>query len=647
MGFLPTFSIRSKQMLISMLTSGVALLLASAGFVIYDRVTVQDEMKQGLLTLAAMLGNNSTGALDFNDRKVAHEVLSALKARSDITAACIYTKEGEVFARYPQQGPGAEFAPPPCQPAGHRFEHDRIVLFQPIIQGDEQLGTIFLQANLDALSQRMHQYYKIAGGVLLAAMLMAFLLSLWFQRFITVPILHLVQATRSVARQKDYVVRVPKESADELGQLIDDFNEMLAQIQARDAALQGAHTQLEQRVIERTQELQAEVAERKRVEGQLLQAQKMEAVGQLAGGIAHDFNNILAATILQLDLVLDEPGLSPQLQADLREVEKGAQRAAELTRQLLLFSRRQIMQIKPLDLNEVLADLLKMLRRLLGEHIDITLHGEPGPLWIDADAGMMQQVVMNLCVNARDAMPQGGRLTLGTRALEVRPSDVLANTEARPGRFVCLSVADSGCGMDPQTLPHIFEPFFTTKEIGRGTGMGLATVYGIVKQHQGWVEVESAVNVGTAFRVYLPARPAAASGASAPAHPPLPRGSETILVVEDDEPLRKLSVMTLQRLGYRVFEASTGAAALRQWNDYEGAIALLLTDMVMPEGINGLDLAQRLRILKPDLKVIVSTGYSQEMARLSASKERDLTFLGKPYEMRLLAITVRECLDRV
>ncbi len=638
-------SIRRKQTLVMLLTSGLALLLACAGFLAYDVFTFQEDMRQRISTLAEVLGINSAGALDFNDPKLAAEVLSALRAEPHITAACIYTEKGAVFARYPQQGRGAGFTPPPPEPAGDRFEAGRFVLFHPISQGNEKLGDLFIQSDLKALGDRLRQYAFIAGGVLLTAMLVAFLLSAWFQRFISAPVLHLVRATRAVAQRKDYTVRVPKESADELGQLIDDFNEMLAQIQERDTALQQAQTQLEERVAERTRELSSEIAERKRVEGQLLQAQKMEAIGQLAGGVAHDFNNILAATILQLELVQDDPELNARLRAELKDVEKGAHKAADLTRQLLLFSRQQVMQVKPLDLNEVLTDLLKMLRRLLGEHIEVALQGEPGPLWLDADASMMQQLVMNLCVNARDAMPKGGRVTLDARRVEIPAHTTLAYAEARPGTFVRLSVADTGCGIAPQTLPHIFEPFFTTKEVGRGTGMGLATVYGIVKQHLGWIEVESQLGVGTAFHIHLPARLAAPNVQPAAALPPVPLGQETILVVEDDLPVQKLVVASLKRLGYRVLAAENGAAALRCWEQHSHEIALLLTDMVMPQGMTGLELAERLRQLKPALKIILSTGYSHDMSRLSSLKERGMTLLTKPYEVRTLATTVRACLD--
>lgn len=391
-----------------------------------------------------------------------------------------------------------------------------------------------------------------------------------------------------------------------------------------------------------------DVSALRRLEEQLRQVQKMEAIGQLAGGVAHDFNNILAAMLMQLGLLQLEANLTPELTAALLQLEKGANRAASLTRQLLTFSRRQMMQVKTLDLNELLADLLKMLRRLLGEHIELIVQGQTGPLWIEADPGMVEQVVMNLCVNARDAMPQGGGLTIKTESREYEASAVQTRPEAQRGTFVCLTVADTGCGMDEATQARIFEPFFTTKDVGKGTGLGLATVYGIVRQHSGWIEVESKVGEGTVFRVFLPARKmplSASSDLSAPNAQGPPRGRETILVVEDDESVRGVAVNCLRRLGYQVLEASNGIEALQRWHDCAGRINLLLTDKVMPEGINGLELAERLRGMSRSLKVIVSSGYSLEMTRPSAWSKRDISFLAKPYEFEALAAMVRKCLD--
>ena len=248
-----------------------------------------------------------------------------------------------------------------------------------------------------------------------------------------------------------------------------------------------------------------DITERRRLEEQLRQAQKMEAVGQLAGGVAHDFNNILAATMMRLSLLQEDPAVSPDLRASLHELEEEANRAASLTRQLLMFSRRQAMQKQVLDLNQVLAGFLRMVRRLLGAHIELELVSTSADLWLEADAGMIEQVVLNLSLNARDAMPGGGRLTISTGAVELTAGDAARQPEARPGRFLRLTVVDTGSGMDAATVARVFEPFFTTKEVGKGTGLGLATVYGIVKQHQGWIEVESLVGRGSTFRVYLPA----------------------------------------------------------------------------------------------------------------------------------------------
>ena len=389
-----------------------------------------------------------------------------------------------------------------------------------------------------------------------------------------------------------------------------------------------------------------DITEQKRLEDQLRQAQKMEAVGQLAGGVAHDFNNILAAILMSLGLLREEPQLSPEIQASLKEIEAEANRAANLIRQLLLFSRRQLPQRRPLDLNEAVGNLLNLMRRLLGEHIALEFQEKANLPWIEADAGMIEQVVMNLCVNARDAMPDGGRLTLSLEAVDLDAEAAQANPESRPGRFVRLAVADTGCGMDELTRKRVFEPFFTTKDVGKGTGLGLATVYGIVNQHQGWTEVESAVGQGSTFRVFLPVATAAAPPApDSPPHPAQCGGHETILLVEDEPAVRRLVSRCLLRNGYRVLEANNGVEALSLWREHGPAIDLLFTDMVMPEGMTGLALAERLRVEKSALKVIVSSGYSLEIASQGAPVGGRTAFLAKPYEMNALAATVRRCLD--
>lgn len=389
-----------------------------------------------------------------------------------------------------------------------------------------------------------------------------------------------------------------------------------------------------------------DITERRQLEEQFRQAQKMEAVGQLAGGIAHDFNNILTVIQGHADLLITHEGLPADAMESLREVHGAAQRAAHLTQQLLAFSRRQVLQIKPLSLNQQLTAISRMLHRLLGENIQFELRCAPDLPLIDADAGMVDQVIVNLAVNARDAMRQGGRLVIQTSEHTVHPAEVHHKLEARLGHFVRLSVSDTGCGMDRATLQRIFEPFFTTKEFGKGTGLGLAMVYGIVKQHDGWVEVESEPNQGTTFHIHFPTssevvtpkRDAITSQAAG-------GGSETILMVEDETSVRTLARKCLQRLGYTVLEAANGMEALHIWQDKRDAIQLLLTDQIMPEGMTGHELATVLRGEKPDLKVIYSSGYSLEMASEDFHMEAGAAFLPKPYEPARLASVVRSCLD--
>jgi len=389
-----------------------------------------------------------------------------------------------------------------------------------------------------------------------------------------------------------------------------------------------------------------DITERRRLEGQLRQSQKMEAIGQLAGGVAHDFNNLLTVIQGNASLLL-LPDLTPPERAECaQEIARTAERAADLTRQLLLFSRKQVMQSTSLDLGEVVAHMTKLLQRILGE--DIALHAEyaPGIPAISADAGMIEQVLLNLAVNSRDAMPQGGHLRITTAAETFEADNPQRPAAAAPGRYVCLTVSDTGAGIPPDVLPRIFEPFFTTKEIGKGTGLGLATVYGIVEQHRGWITVTSELGKGTTFRIHLPAAAATAGQAAATAPRKPPGGSETILVAEDEPAVRLLVGNLLQRCGYKVLTAESGRAALKVWEEHHADIDLLLTDMVMPDGLTGRELAQKLKAQRPDLKVIFTSGYSAETVGKGSSLVGGLNFLQKPYRPNELAQSVRNCLDQ-
>jgi len=410
---------------------------------------------------------------------------------------------------------------------------------------------------------------------------------------------------------------------------------------------------LEQRVGARTSELRAaneklrsEIAERRRAEDNFRQSQKMEAIGQLAGGVAHDFNNMLTVIRGYAQCLLADQTVDHKVRGPLQQIDGAAERAANLTRQLLAFSRKQVLQPELLNLNEVIGLITKMLHRILGEDIALQIQSTSDRTGVMADRSMIEQVLLNLVVNARDAMPRGGRLVIQTTNMEFTSEMAAANSKARVGKFVCLSVGDSGCGIPAEVLPRIFEPFFTTKEVGKGTGLGLATVYGIVKQHEGWVEVESAVNQGTTFRLFFPAS-ATVVNASTVVGPraPVAGGTESIFLVEDEPALRKLTRMVLQRYGYRVITAVSGADALQIWPQHAADIDLLLTDLVMPDGVSGHDLAQRLLAQKTGLKVIYCSGYSLELADRDAVLQPGDHFLPKPYTPEKLATLVRGCLD--
>jgi PAS domain S-box-containing protein len=391
--------------------------------------------------------------------------------------------------------------------------------------------------------------------------------------------------------------------------------------------------------------LAQDVSEQALLERQLRQAQKMEAIGQLAAGVAHDFNNVL--TVIQghaglVQMTLDAG--SPQKKS-LEHITGAADRAATLIRQLLMFSRKQVMQFRHLDLNDLLRNEIKMLERLMGEHVQIAFRPQSLIPAIHADNSMVEQIAMNLAVNARDAMPNGGWLSITTSLETIHRAPTPMDPEDRHGNYVCLTFSDTGMGMDTQILTRIFEPFFTTKPVGKGTGLGLSTVFGIVRQHQGWLEVESKPNHGTTFRVYFPASLQAAEKTEPVVDTALRSGRETVLVAEDEEDLRQMVAQVLRIQGYTVLEAACGRDAIEVWDKASGPVDLLLTDMVMPGGIMGSELAERLSEQCPHLKVIYTSGYSPGMAGKDASLLKLPNFLPKPYSIGKLAQFVRACLD--
>jgi two-component system cell cycle sensor histidine kinase/response regulator CckA len=389
-----------------------------------------------------------------------------------------------------------------------------------------------------------------------------------------------------------------------------------------------------------------DVTERRQLEEQLRQSQKMEAIGQLAGGVAHDFNNLLTVIGGYTHMLLSDTSLHAKTTDSLSRIAWASDRAADLTRRLLTYGRKQVMQPAHFKVGELIREVSKILHRLLGEHITLKTEGDALGLTLLADRTMIEQIIMNLAVNARDAMPDGGTLTIQVQAIEASPEHVCGKLGVQPGCFVGLTITDTGRGIPPEILPRIFEPFFTTKDVGQGTGLGLATVHGIVKSHHGWIEVESIPGAGSAFKIFLPSS-SALTEVAIPIVEEIKqhRQSQTILLVEDETALRQLGRTILEKQGHRVLEAVSGVEALEVWKNNSGNVDLLFTDMVMPGGITGGKLAAKLQAEKPNLKVLFTSGYSTELLEDDFVLRDGMNFLPKPFNPRSLLTAVSHCLD--
>ncbi len=508
--------------------------------------------------------------------------------------------------------PSSESGPREIKIGSERYLETTVALSE----GDPSVSLNVLKS-LDKATLFLTELNRVLLGLGLLSVLAGSALVFVICHTFTRPLAKLVAGVRAL-EQGDFSYPLDCHGGDEVAEVTGTFDRMRASLQ---------RTQGEQRALE----------------GRLRQAHKMEAVGRLAGGVAHDFNNLLTIIRGHSDLLIDRIGPVDSQRHSVEQIQKAAGRAVSMTRQLLAFSRMQVLQTRVLDLNGVVAEMGKMLPRLIGENIDYEFLSGANLSPVKADPGQIEQVILNLVVNSRDAMPNGGGITVRTLNVELNDAEAAKRSPMLPGRYVLLSVSDTGQGMDEETKTHIFEPFFTTKEVGKGTGLGLATVYGIVKQTGGFVWVESAIHKGTTFEIYLPETTEGITRAETETKPSaMPRGSETILVVEDESGVRHLACEFLKVSGYSVLEAKDGVDALEIAARHKGKIHLLLSDMVMPK-MSGPELAERLKTVRAHIKVLFMSGYS-EYASGSNQPSTQIAILQKPFSVSSLVQQIREAL---
>jgi signal transduction histidine kinase/ActR/RegA family two-component response regulator len=483
-------------------------------------------------------------------------------------------------------------------------------------QGSGLSVSLNVLKSFDRATSFLKSLNRVLIGLGIMALIAGAILGFLISNGITQPLEKLVSGVQALERG-DYTYPLTATTADEVGLVTNAFGRM------RESLVRGRKEQQE-------------------LEQRLRQAHKMEAVGRLAGGVAHDFNNLLTIIRGHSDLLADRMDGNPQKKS-VEQIQKAADRAAGMTRQLLAFSRMQVLQPRVLDLNAIIGEMGKMLPRLIGEHIEYTFVPETKLAAVKADPGQIEQVLMNLAVNARDAMPDGGKLQVRTANVEMSSAEAALRPSMLAGNYALICVSDTGHGMDEQTKAQIFEPFFTTKEVGKGTGLGLATVYGIVKQSGGFIWVDSAPGKGARFEIYLPVTSAAGQSlAEVELQRTLPRGSETILLVEDEAGVRELAGEFLRGAGYKVLEGHDGIDGLQVSERYTGSIDVLLTDMVMPR-LSGKELAGRVREKRPEIKVVMMSGYSEFNSETNGSKD-SFAALAKPFSMRSLIEKVSEVL---
>lgn len=624
--------IYQKLVVLLLVASGTSLVITSGVLLLYEVSSFEQRKKQETRAQAELFSLNLEAPLMFDAQTETFETLRLLGSDPSIKIACVYRYDEherleKLYIWWTRDEP-SDSSCPAWPRTGIHVEGDLLRLHQDVVAEQQVVGGLYLEYDLPSLAQRLSQYFLLAGAVLIALLLSSVLLSLVLQQVITGPILALSRAADRVTDAEDYTVRVEPPGNDEIGHLAKVFNRMLATVEQRDVALRQANS------------------EQKRLQEQLVQAQKMESIGRLAGGVAHDFNNLLTVIVGCTDLAFSRLEEESSVRPLLSNIRNATTQATSLTNRLLAFARRQIIEPRVISLNDLVLEAEKMLRTLIGDDVEL-LAIPRRDLWsVKADPSQMMQVLVNLAVNARDAMPHGGKLTIETQNVVLGEAQVARHPEAKAGEYVLLRVNDTGMGMSEEVKAHLFEPFYTTKERGKGTGLGLAMCYGIVKQSGGYISFVSEPGRGTAFQVYLPRAIERPEKQRHDTHPVrLPVGNETLLVVEDNALVRSTTVELLKAQGYAVLEAAGGADAIRLVESTRQVIDLLVTDVVMPE-MSGKDVALRLKAIRPEIRVLYVSGYTADEIIHRGALEGGISFLQKPYTSESLIRKVRSVLDQ-
>jgi len=636
-------SIRQQLAATVMATVGIALLIASAAFVTYETFAYCRALRRDLGVRADLVEASSTTALTFEDAAQAEAALMPLKGQSDILAASLFLENGTFLAGFPQSTGARPELVAGADSLG--LAGGRLLMVRSIHLHGQKIGTLCLTADLGGL----HREFLWGAVTTLFLAGLSFLLAFGFtqrmQKGLALPLAELAFAAKSVARKHDYGIRVRPSGHNELGRLMADFNEMLAQIQQRDQELHAHRERLEDLVQARTVQLQQDMAEKKSLEKQFLRAQRMESLGTLAGGVAHDLNNVLAPIILSIQS-LGQSATDARSRKILAIIEGSANRGRDIVRQILAFSRGIEGEKACLDLPLLTQELEAIIRQTFPKAIAVKTSVAPDLAGAVGDATQIHQLLLNLCVNARDAMALGGELTLDLRNADVTDAQAKLRLDAKAGSYVVITVSDTGCGMGPQTLDRMFEPFFTTKDKGKGTGLGLSSVHTIARSHGGFLRCKSEVGRGTSFQVFLPASASPVPPAPAAGPAPVRRrgGGEWVLVVDDEAFVREITRHALETFGFQAITASDGREALALYTARSAEIAVVLTDMMMPV-MDGPSLILALRKLDPTVKVIATSGLpAPDQPDRPGVHGADL-FLPKPFSAEGLLLALRQVLE--